>query len=70
MALSGPPVRMIREAREVIRQVLRGDQPFSYGTVVELLCEDYTEQTLFPVDRIPNPVPAGKKSGAWESLIR
>ena len=70
MAPSGPPVRMIREAREVIRQVLRGDQPFSYGTVVDLLCEDYTEQTLFPVDRIPNPVPSGKKSGAWDSLIR
>ena len=70
MAPSGPPVRMIREAREVIRQVLRGDQPFSYGTVVDLLCEDYTEQILFPVERIPDPVPTGKKSGAWDSLIR
>ena len=70
MAPSGPPVRMTREAREVIRQVLRADQPFSYGTVVDLLCEDYTEQILFPVERIPDPVPTGKKSGAWDSLIR
>lgn len=70
LAPSGPPVRMTREAREVIRQVMRGDQPFAYGTVVDLHCEDHTEQTLFPVDRIPDPVPQGKKSGAWDSLIR
>ena len=70
LAPSGPPVRMSREAREVIRQVMRGDQPFAYGTVVDLHCEDHTEQTLFPVGRIPDPAPAGKKSGAWDSLIR
>ena len=70
MSQSGPPVRMIREAREVIRQVLRGDQPFAYGTVVDLHSEDHTEQTLFPVDRIPQSTPESKSAGAWDSLIR
>ena len=70
LAPSGPPVRMMRDATEVIRRVLRSDEPFAAGTRLELIREDHTEQSLTPVPELP-PLKAGKKQpGAWDFLLR
>ena len=67
---SGPPAQMVREVTEVIRQVLRSEQPFAAGTRIELLNQDHTECTLLPVASVPPPKKAEKPRGAWESLLR
>lgn len=68
------PVRMKREAREVLARVLPGDDPFSGGSRVTLLSQDQTEQYLIPVREIPRSgrpsgnVPAVQ--GEWKDLLR
>lgn len=69
MATSGPPVRSDREVTEVIRQVIRSDQPFASGTRIELLNQDHSEYFLFPVKSIPPQKKAPEKLGTWESLL-
>ena len=70
LAPEGPPVRMERNVTEVIRRVLRSDQPFAAGTQVELVQEDRTEQFLFPVSKIPALKTRGKKDAPWNLLLR
>ncbi|MBR4665508.1 MAG: hypothetical protein IKO93_16715 [Lentisphaeria bacterium] len=69
LAPSGPPVQSVREVTEVIRQVIRSEQPFAAGTRIELLNQDHTECTLLPVASVPPPKKAEKPRGAWESLL-
>ena len=69
LAPSGPPVQTVREVTEVIRQVIRSEQPFAAGTRIELLNQDHTECTLLPVSAVPPPKKAEKPRGAWESLL-
>ena len=69
LAPSGPPAQMVREVTEVIRQVLRSEQPFAAGTRIELLNQDRTESTLLPVKTIPQLKKAKNPSHAWESLL-
>ncbi len=70
LAPSGPPAQMVREVTEVIRQVLRSEQPFAAGTRIELLNQDRTESTLLPVEVIPPLKKAKNPSHAWESLLQ
>lgn len=70
LAPSGPPVQMVREVTEVIRQVIRSEQPFAAGTRIELLNQDRTESTLLPVETIPPLKKAKKPAHAWESLLQ
>ena len=69
LAPDGPPVLLVRDAKEVIRNVLRENQPFAAGTQVELISEDHTEQELLPVARLPE-TRSGKSGQEWESLLR
>ena len=61
LAPSGPPVRLVRDATEVISRILRSGQPFAAGTRVRQINKDHTERTLVPVQVIP-PVKL-KRSG-------
>lgn len=70
LAPSGPPVRMVRDAEEVIRRVLRSGEPMSAGTKLELISRDHTDQSLYPISEIPPPKSEKKKSGAWDFLLR
>ena len=69
LAPSGPPVQSVREVTEVIRQVIRSEQPFAAGTRIELLNQDHTECVLLPIASVPPPKKAEKTRGAWESLL-
>ena len=69
LAPVGPPVLMVRDAKEVIRNVLRENQPFAAGTQVELISEDHTEQELLPAAGLPENR-SGKPGQGWESLLR
>ena len=69
LAPSGPPVQMVREVTEMIRQVLRSEQPFAAGTRIELLNQDRTESTLLPVKTVPPLKKAEKPRGGWEALL-
>ena len=69
LAPSGPPVQSVREVTEVIRQVIRSEQPFAAGTRIELHNQDHTECTLLPVASVPPLKKAEKPRGAWESLL-
>ena len=53
LAPSGPPVRLVRDATEVILRVLRSGQPFASGTQVRQINKDHTVRTLLPVQVIP-----------------
>ena len=64
----GPPVLLVRDAKEVIRNVLRESQPFAAGTQIELISEDHTEQELLPVATLPESR-SGKSGQGWESLL-
>ena len=66
LAPSGPPVRLVRDATEVIFRILRSGQPFASGAQVRQINKDHTERTLVPVQVIP-PLKA-KRSG--EFLLR
>ncbi|MBO4647995.1 MAG: hypothetical protein J5806_07555 [Lentisphaeria bacterium] len=66
LAPSGPPVRLVRDATEVIFRILRSGQPFAAGTQVRQINKDHTERTLVPVQVIP-PV---KVKRAGDSLLR
>lgn len=69
IAPSGPPVRIVRDATEVIRQVPRSGEPFAAGTRIELFAEDHTEQVLVPVERIPPAKKRGTPSGGWDVFL-
>ena len=69
LAPSGPPVQSTRDVTEVIRQVVRSEQPFAAGTRIELHNQDHTERTLFPAESVPPLKKPKKKLGAWESLL-
>jgi len=69
LAPAGPPVRMARDAEEVIRRVLRSAEPMSAGTKLELVTRDHTEQQLIPVSEIPPLKPDKKKTGTWDFLL-
>ena len=69
LAPSGPPVQSTRDVTEVIRQVVRSEQPFAAGTKIELHNHDHNECTLFPVESVPPLKKPKKKLGAWESLL-
>lgn len=69
LAPSGPPVQSVREVIEVIRQVVRSEQPFAAGTRIELLNQDHTECSLLPVASVPPPKKAEKPRGGWEALL-
>ncbi|MBQ9337469.1 MAG: hypothetical protein IJS14_09255 [Lentisphaeria bacterium] len=66
LAPEGPPVLMVREAKEVVLNVLRDNQPFAAGTRVELISEDHTEQELLPAAKLPEK----RSSNGWDALLR
>ena len=70
LAPSGPPVRLVRDATEIVRRVLRSGPPAAAGIQAEQLCEEHTEQTLLPVEKIPPVKAAPGKNGAWDFLLR
>ncbi len=70
LAPSGPPVRMVSDAEEVIRRILRSAEPMSAGTKLELVTRDHAEQSLVPVTEIPPLKSEEKKSGTWDFLLR
>ncbi|MBO4630635.1 MAG: hypothetical protein J5858_01795, partial [Lentisphaeria bacterium] len=70
LAPSGPPIRLVRDSKEIIRRVLRSVPPIASGTQARQIFEDHTEQTLLPVEKIP-PVKSDRgKKGSWDFLLR
>lgn len=67
---AGPPVRVTREATEVIDRLLSASNPLAAGAKLKLISSDKTDMMMFPVRFLKEkPVPQ-KEESFWDSLLR
>lgn len=67
---AGPPVRITREATEIVSRTMPQNNPFAAGAEVELISKDASDLMMFPVRFLKEKTAAPEKESFWDSILR